>query len=132
MSAARLYTPQLLAAAVELANYSPIATATLRGEARSQTCGSLVSIDFVLDSANLIERVGLTVTACAIGQGSAAILARHARGSTPDALISAAHGLAAWLDGGEPAPSWPDLSLIAPALDYPARHGAMLAPPCDR
>lgn len=128
MSAAKLYTPHLLAAAVELANYPPIEAALLHGEARSQTCGSRVAIDLVLDSANLIERVGLTVTACAIGQGSAAILARHARGCTPDALISAAHGLAAWLDGGEPAPSWPDLSLIAPARDYPARHGAMLAP----
>lgn len=128
MSAARLYTPQMLAAAVELANYPPIETADLHGEARSKTCGSRVAVDLVLDDANLIERIGLTVTACAIGQGSAAILARHAKGCSPRELVAAAQSMAAWLEDDGPAPQWPDLALIAPARDYPARRGAMLAP----
>jgi NifU-like protein involved in Fe-S cluster formation len=34
----------------------------------------------------------------------------------------------AWLDDEGPAPDWPDLTLVAPARAYPARHGAMLLP----
>lgn len=128
MSAARLYTPQLLAAAVELASYPPIKTALLHGEARSQTCGSRVAVDLVLNDEGLIERVGLTVTACAVGQGAAAILARHANGCTPQELVTAAESMAAWLDDEGPPPRWPDLTLISPARAFPARHGAMLAP----
>ena len=128
MSAEKLYTPRLLAAAVELANYPPIETALLHGEARSATCGSHVAVDLMLDASERIERVGLTVTACAVGQGSAAVLARHARGRSLSDLIAAREALAAWLDEEGPAPDWPDLDLIAPARAYPARHGAMLAP----
>ncbi len=128
MSAQKLYTPQLLAAAMELANYPPIETALLHGEARSPTCGSRVAVDLVLDEMNCIERVGLTVTACAVGQGSAAILARHALGMSPDMLRAAGESMAAWLEEEGPAPHWPDLTLISPAREYPARHGAILAP----
>jgi len=123
-----LYTPQLLAAAMELADYPPIETALLHAEARSPTCGSRVAVDLVLDQQHRIERVGLKVTACAIGQGSAAIFARHAPGRSPDDIRAAAASMAAWLEEQGPAPRWPDLSLIAPARDYRARHGAMLAP----
>ncbi len=128
MSTEKLYTPQLLAAAMDLANYPPIETALLHGEARSPTCGSSVAVDLFLDEEERIERIGLKVTACAIGQGSAAILARHAPGKLPEEIRAAAESMAAWLAEEGPAPIWPELAMIAPARDYRARHGAMLAP----
>ena len=78
MSAAQLYTPELLAAAVELAHYPPLDNAPLHGEAQSPTCGSRVAMDLSLNQSGKIERVGLRVAACAVGQGSAAVFARHA------------------------------------------------------
>lgn len=128
MSAERLYTPDMLAAAVELAGYPPIETAPLSGAARSPACGSTLSLDLVLDDDDRIERVGMQVRACAVGQAAAAVFARHAPGLGVEDIRTAHDSLAAWLDEEGPAPAWPDIGLIAPARDYRGRHGAMLLP----
>ena len=129
MSAAqRLYTPELLALAVELAGYPPLDTAPLHGEARSPTCGSTLAMDVSADDRGRIERLGLRVRACAIGQAAAAVFARHARGRDRRDISQALDRLEAWLGDEGPAPDWPDIALIAPAQAYPARHGAMLLP----
>ena len=75
-----------------------------------------------------IERIGLRVRACAVGQAAAAIFARAAPGRDA-AEIEAAHGvLAAWLaEGGNP-PDWPGLAALAEARGFPARHGAIMLP----
>ncbi len=128
MSAERLYTPAMLAAAVELASYPPIETAPLRGSARSPACGSTLDMDLLLHGNGRIERVGMMVRACAVGQAAAAVFARHAPGLTEADLREAHDRLAAWLDEEGPAPDWPDIGLIAPARDFRGRHGAMLLP----
>lgn len=127
-AAQRLYTPELLALAVELADHPPLEAAPAHGEARSPTCGSTIAIDLALDDEGRIARLGMRVRACAVGQASAAIFARHARGRDPAELRAALASLEAWLDDEGPAPDWPDLALVAPARAYPARHGAMLLP----
>lgn len=128
MSAERLYTPELLAAAVELAQWPPLECAPLHGTARSPTCGSSIALDLRLDSEGRIDAIGLRVRACAIGQAAAAVFSRHARGCDLAAITRMHDRFAAWLDEEAPAPDWPDLELIAPARDYRARHGAMLLP----
>lgn len=128
MSAERLYTNELLAAAVELANWPAFASAQLRGEARAPTCGSTLAMDLALDSEGLIERVGLRLRACAVGQAAACVFARHAGGRNLGELQAAHDQISAWLIQTGSTPDWPDLDLIAPARDYPARHGAMLLP----
>ena len=55
MSAERLYTPDVLALSIELANWPAIETAPLHAETRSSTCGSTLAMDLVVD-AN--ERIG--------------------------------------------------------------------------
>jgi NifU-like protein involved in Fe-S cluster formation len=127
-AAARLYTPELLALAVELAEYPPLEAAPVRGEARSPTCGSTLALDMAFDGDGRIERVGLRVRACAVGQAAAAIFARHAAGREAAEIRAALERLEAWLDEKGSAPDWPDLALVAPARAYPARHGAMLLP----
>lgn len=128
-AAQRLYTPELLALAVELADYPPLDAASAHGEARSPTCGSTLAMDLALDGDGRIARLGMRVRACAVGQASAAIFARHAAGRDRATLADALAGLEAWLaDEGRPMPDWPELALIAPARAYPARHGAMLLP----
>jgi NifU-like protein involved in Fe-S cluster formation len=129
MSAAqRLYTPELLALAVELADFPPLEAAPAHAEARSPTCGSTLALDLALDGEGRISRVGMRVRACAVGQASAAIFARHAAGRDLAEMRDALARLEAWLDNQGPAPAWPDLALVAPARGYPARHGAMLLP----
>jgi NifU-like protein involved in Fe-S cluster formation len=127
-AAQRLYTPELLALAVELAEYPPLDTAPAHGEARSSTCGSTLTMDLALDDRGRIARLGLRVRACAVGQAAAAIFARHAPGRDLAGIRDVLARLEAWLDDEGPAPEWPDVALIAPAREYPARHGAMLLP----
>ncbi|MEN7537184.1 iron-sulfur cluster assembly scaffold protein [Aurantiacibacter flavus] len=128
MSAEKLYTPDLLAATLELVHYPPLESATLRGDARSPTCGSTLAMDLMLASDGSLERIGLTVRACAVGQASAAVFARHAAGRSDAEILATAERFAAWLEDEAPIPGWPDMTLIAPAQSYPARHGAMLLP----
>ncbi|HEU4651716.1 MAG TPA: iron-sulfur cluster assembly scaffold protein, partial [Croceibacterium sp.] len=84
--------------------------------------------DLALDAGGRIGALGLRVRACAVGQASAAIFARHATGRDLADLRRALAALEAWLGGEGPIPDWPDLAIVAPAHAYPARHGAMLLP----
>jgi NifU-like protein involved in Fe-S cluster formation len=126
--AERLYTPELLALAVGLAQYPLTDDFPLTGEARSRSCGSTLRIGLALDAQGRIERLGMRVAACAVGQASAAIFAAAAPGKTADDLTATLAALEAWLAGEGPAPAWPGLDPIVPARAYPGRHGAMLLP----
>lgn len=120
-----LYTPRLLSLALSLGEFPLDDTLPLRSEARSRSCGSTVAFACTLDAAARIERFGLQVKACAVGQAAAALFAASADGRNRE-QIEAAHGeLQAWLAGGPP-PSWPGIEAIAPALPYPGRHDAIL------
>lgn len=123
-----LYSPEILGLAVELVHYPFDGSSTLTGAARSQSCGSTLDISLLCDPEGRIDTIGLKVAACAIGQASAAIFARHARGTGRNAVAAAAAELASWLAGERSMPVWPDLALIAAARDYPARHGAIMLP----
>ncbi len=124
---AALYTPEVLARAVELSAYPLDANLPLRGSARSQSCGSSLELGLALDAAGRIERLGLRSHACAIGQAAAAIFAAAAPGRDQAAIAEAERALTAWLNGGE-LPDWPGLEQLARARDYPGRHGALLLP----
>lgn len=129
MSAAqRLYTPELLALAVDLAKWPRLGDAPLHGEARSPTCGSTLAMDLELDHAGRIERLGMAVRACAVGQAAAAIFAAHAAGRDAGQIERTLTRFEAWLAGDGPVPDWPGLAAIEPARAYSARHGAMLLP----
>ena len=70
------------------------------------------------------------LSACAIGQASAAVFAREARGRGAEEMLAALGEIETWLgEEGEGAqPRWPGIAVLAPARAYPARHGAILMP----
>jgi NifU-like protein involved in Fe-S cluster formation len=124
-SAATLYTPEVLALATGLAAFAWDEELPLKGEARSKSCGSTIAVGLGLDEHGAINRVALRSQACAIGQAAAAIFARAAPGRGPRDIAEADERIAAWLAGTGELPDWPGLEAIAPARDYPARHGAI-------
>ncbi|GGD64978.1 iron-sulfur cluster assembly scaffold protein [Croceicoccus mobilis] len=126
MSAAKLYTPEVLRAAVALARYPLLPDFPLTSEARSPSCGSTLRIGLSVDDGGAIDRLGLSLSACAIGQASAAIFAGNAVGSSAQRIGASRNEIEAWLGGERAMPDWPGLELIAAARDYPARHGAIL------
>ena len=128
MSADKLYTAEMLAAAVDLANYPAFPDADRHGHARAPTCGSTIAMDLALTHDGEIARVGMLVHACAVGQAAASIFADNAAGRSPEQIGTAKEQISAWLAGHGTMPDWPGLALIAAACDYPARHGAIMLP----
>ena len=121
-----LYSPQILAAAVRLADYPLDPGVPLAGEARSRSCGSTLAIRLATDADGRIAEAGCRAQACAVGQAAASLFLDHARGRDARELAEARDRLSAWLTGAGEAPDWPGIDLLEPARTYPARHGAIL------
>lgn len=128
MTAERLYTPELLALTLELARWPAMENLPLHGDARAPTCGSTLALDLALDDVGHIVTLGLRVRACAVGQASAALFARHAIGCDLATLQAMYDRIEGWLEGEAPLPDWPGLAMLEPARSYPARHGAIALP----
>lgn len=128
MGAERLYTPELLALTLELARWPAMENLPLHGEARAPTCGSTLALDLALDDEGRIDTLGLRVRACAVGQASAALFARHALGTDLTTLQGVHDRIEGWLEGEAPLPEWPGLAMLEPARSYSARHGAIMLP----
>ena len=122
--ATALYTPELLALAVSLADYPFDPDTPFTGEARSPTCGSRVAFSGALHGAQVVQP-GLRVTACAVGQAAAAIFVGQAAGKTREEIFIARAAIATWLTGGGPLPDWSGFAALEPARAYPGRHGAI-------
>lgn len=102
---------------------APDATAT----AVSRLCGSKVTIDLKVEDGKVSD-FGHEVKACALGQASSSIMARHVVGSTPEELRALRGRMYAMLkEGGDPpAGKWQDLEALVPVRDFKARHASTL------
>lgn len=127
-ASAKLYSPALLGLATGLSRYPLDPDLPLVAEARSRSCGSVIALGLALAEGGTIARIGMRVSACAIGQASAALLAEGAPGAAPAAIEATGDALAAWLAGEGDLPDWPGIGALAPALAHPGRHGALLLP----
>lgn len=125
---AALYTPEILALAVELADYPLSSDLPLRGEAHSRVCGSRVAIAIEPAAEGKIARIGARVSACAIGQAAAALFLRSAPGRTVTEIANSLGELETWLADREALPGWPGLAKLEAARPYSARHAAILLP----
>ena len=125
---APLYNRDILSLAVATAEYLPLPEARYHASLRAPLCGSRILLDLDLDDRDRVTAVGMHVEACALGQASAALLARHAPGRSLEDIRAARAAIAGWFGGGGDRPDWPGFDLLAPAKDYPARHGAILLP----
>lgn len=125
---AKLYSSELLGLATELAQFPLDPAFPLKAEARARTCGSVITLGLSLDDDARIAGIGMQVSACAIGQASATLLARHATGANVADVSATADALDRWLAGDGALPDWPGLGVLEPARDHPGRHGALLLP----
>lgn len=124
----KLYTPKILALAVELTQYPSLENPDIEGDAHSQICGSKIAFSASLDPDKAIAKVGLGVAACAIGQAAASIFARHAEGKRVSDIAIFLSQLDVWLKGDDTGPAWPDFHVLDNARNYPGRHGAIALP----
>ena len=121
-----LYSPELLALAVELAGYPFDQNGPGHGYARSRTCGSEIAIS--TSAPGQLSDVGMQVSACAVGQAAAAIFVREASGKVLAQIELALRQIDDWLRGNDPMPDWSRLEMLSPALAHSGRHEAILLP----
>jgi NifU-like protein involved in Fe-S cluster formation len=102
---------------------APDATAT----AHSKLCGSTVTIDLKL-SDGAVSDFAHDVKACALGQASSSIMARHVIGARPAELRELRETVRKMLkeNGAPPVGKWADIAVLEPVRDYKARHASTM------
>jgi NifU-like protein involved in Fe-S cluster formation len=101
----------------------PDASAT----AHSKLCGSTVKIDLKMDGP-VVTDFAHDVKACALGQASSSIMARHVIGSNAAELRELRETVRRMLkeNGAPPEGKWADIALLEPVRDYKARHASTM------
>jgi len=101
----------------------PDATAT----AHSKLCGSTVKVDLKMDGP-VVTDFAHEVKACALGQASSSIMARHVVGSSASELRELRETVRKMLkeNGSPPQGKWSDISFLEPVRDYKARHASTM------
>jgi NifU-like protein involved in Fe-S cluster formation len=102
---------------------APDATAT----AHSKLCGSTVTVDLKVDGGEVVD-FAHDVKACALGQASSSIMARHIIGAKPAELRGLRETVHKMLkeNGAPPTGKWADIAVLEPVRDYKARHASTL------
>lgn len=102
---------------------APDASAT----AHSKLCGSTVKIDLTMTD-DVVTDFAHDVKACALGQASSSIMARHIIGSTAGELRQLRETMRRMLkeNGAPPDGKWADLALLEPVREYKARHASTM------
>ena len=94
----------------------------------SRVCGSSIEVDVAISDAGNICAYGHKISACALGQTSAAIVAAHIVGTPVAEFRALRQQMTAMLkaDGAPPTGKWADLAYLEPVRDYPPRHTSTL------
>ncbi len=102
---------------------SPDATAT----AHSKLCGSTVTIDLKMEG-DTVTDFSHVVKACALGQASSSVMARHVVGSNAAELRSLRETVRRMLkeNGAPPTGKWAEIAVLEPVRDYKARHASTM------
>jgi NifU-like protein involved in Fe-S cluster formation len=93
----------------------------------SRLCGSVIEVDIRVEH-GVITAYGHEVAACALGQTSAAIVAREIVGTPAGEFRRVRDEMVAMLraDGPPPGGRWSDLLYLEPVRDYKPRHASTL------
>lgn len=123
-----LYTQKLLELTASISHIGHLPEPQAKATAVSKLCGSEVSVELCLDKTGNISEFAQQVSACALGQTSAAIVAREIEGTSPEEFHKIADAMRAMLreNGDAPAGRWQDLEILSVVKAYPARIGSTL------
>lgn len=122
-----IYNRRILELAADIPHLGRLADPDASATAHSKLCGSTVTIDLKLAD-GVVTDFAHEVKACALGQASASIMARHIIGSTPAELRALRERMRAMLKENGPVPEgkWSDCAVLEPVRDYKARHASTL------
>ena len=122
-----IYNKRILALAADIPLIGRLPDADATAKAHSRLCGSTVTVDLKMDG-EVVTGFAHDVKACALGQASSSIMARHVVGSTAAELRAVREQARAILkDGAEPPEGkWADLAVLVPVREFKARHASTM------
>ena len=122
-----IYNKQILELAADIPRLGRLAMPDATARAHSKLCGSTVIVDLSVRKGRVSD-FAHDVSACALGQASSSLMARHVIGSTPAELIDLRDAMRRMLkeDGPPPAGKWADFAALAPIRDFKARHASTM------
>ncbi len=122
-----IYNRKILEFAADIPRLQRLDAPGATAVAISRLCGSKVTVDVDMEN-GVVSDFGHEVKACALGQASSSIMARHVVGSTPEELRQVRGQMYAMLkeNGAPPSGKWADLEALLPVRDFKARHASTL------
>jgi SUF system NifU family Fe-S assembly protein len=122
-----IYNSKILEFAGNITRSGVLPDADASSEKHSKLCGSKVRVHIKMDG-NTITDFSHEVRACALGQASSSIMARHVVGATAAEVRQARQDMLAMLkEGGEgPTGRFEDMRYLKPVKDYKARHASTM------
>jgi NifU-like protein involved in Fe-S cluster formation len=123
-----VYNRRILELAGTIPRLGRLADADATATAHSKLCGSTVTVDLKMEG-DTVTDFAHEVKACALGQASSSIMARHVVGARADELRQLREDVRKMLkeNGAPPADGkWSDIAVLEPVRDYKARHASTL------
>ena len=122
-----VYNRRILELAGTIPRIGRLAVPDASATAHSKLCGSTVTVDLKMDG-DTVTDFAHDVKACALGQASSSIMARHVIGAKPAELRELRETVRKMLkeNGAPPQGKWADVGLLEPVRDFKARHASTL------
>ncbi|MCG6122795.1 MAG: iron-sulfur cluster assembly scaffold protein [Microvirga sp.] len=122
-----IYNRRILELAADIPRLGRLPAPQASATAHSKLCGSRVTVDLVMDG-DVVADFAHDVKACALGQASSSIMARHVVGAKAQELRELRETMRRMLKEGGPAPGgdWEELRVLEPVRDFKARHASTL------
>ena len=122
-----IYNKRILELAADIPRLGRLEAPHASATAHSKLCGSTVTVDLSVDG-DVVQDFAHDVKACALGQASSSIMARHVVGSTAGELRGVREAVRRMLKDGAapPAGRWEDLQVLEPVRGFKARHASTL------
>jgi len=122
-----IYNRRVLELAADIPRQGRLASPQATAKAHSKLCGSTVTIDLSVADGKVSD-FAHDVRACALGQASSSLMARHVIGATPEELRDLRETMVAMLKANGPPPSgkFADFAVLEPVREYKARHASTL------
>jgi len=122
-----IYNQRILELAGNIPRLGRLANPDASAKAHSRLCGSTVVIDLCVKDGRVVD-FAHDVRACALGQASSSLMARHVIGATAEELYALRERMTRMLKANGPPPDgkWAEFAVLEPVRDYKARHASTL------
>ncbi len=122
-----IYSRRVLELAADIPRLGRLPAPDATAKAHSRLCGSTVVVDLLARDGRVVD-FAHEVKACALGQASSSLMARHVVGATAEELLALRETMTRMLkqNGPPPAGKWAAFALLEPVRAYRARHASTL------